>query len=391
MDAQPLALVPKMVRFIDHLRDNDFSVDPAETEAALRLLADDHAPPLMRARQSLRILLACRKEEWERFDDLFEAYWFSRGRVRTRTSSTSSSATGQQHPDLWQDHLDGRDRRAQKPGVVQEAVDDDGDAAGEGEGRLIASRQTMIQRTDLRHLTDPAEIAEAERLAYRLASVLRYRLSRRYRQARRGPRLDLRRTLRANISSGGEPFDLVQKKRPDRPVRLVVLLDVSGSMQPYSRFFLQFVKGLVCRWLETEAFLFHTRLVRVTDAVRDRDSIRAMSKLALMAEGFGGGTRIGACLKLFNERYAKRTLNSRTVFLILSDGYDTGSCDDLVDQLERLKKRGRRLVWLNPLLGWRDYQPINQAMMSAMPLIDHFAAAHTLEALALIESDLARL
>ncbi len=381
----------RMAGFLAQLRANDFTVGPAETEAALRLFDDERWLPRDRARLCLRILLACRREEWEHFDDLFEAYWFRRGRMREHKPSKPGAATGQQHPEIWQDHLDGRKDGNTKPGVQQEAVGDDGDLAEGGQGRLIASNQAVLQRTDLRHLTDPEEIAAAERLAYRLARSIRYRLSRRYRFHQKGTRLDLRRTIRANLSLGGEPLTLIQQKKPERPVRLVVFLDVSGSMQPYSRFFLQFVKGLVCTWLETEAFLFHTRLVRVTDAVRDRDSLRAMSRLALMAEGFGGGTRLGACLNIFNDRYAKSAVNSRTVFLCVSDGYDTGSCDDLVDELSRLKRRANKLVWLNPLLGWRDYEPVNSAMVAAMPFIDHFAAAHTLETLAAIEADLARL
>ena len=383
------APVARMVGFIDHLRSNDFSVGPKETEAALTLLADERWLPQRHARLGLRCLLASRKDDWERFDDLFEAYWFRRGKVRERAKQKPGAATGKQHPEIWQDHLG--DGRSAKRGAQQEAVGEDETVSSSGQGRLIATMETKLQRTDLRHITDPDEIKAAERLAHRLASAIRYRLSRRYRLQKRGPRLDIRRTIRANLQSGGDPLELVTKARPDRPVRLVALLDVSGSMQPYSRFFLQFVKGLVCSWLDTEAFLFHTRLVRVTDAVRDRDSIRAMSKLALMAEGFGGGTKLGHCLRVFNERYAKSTVNSRTVFLILSDGYDTGSCDDLVDALSRLKQRAPRLVWLNPLLGWRDYEPINRAMVAAMPLIDHFAAAHTLEALAAIEADLGRL
>jgi uncharacterized protein with von Willebrand factor type A (vWA) domain len=379
----------RMVGFIDHLRGNDFAVGPRETEAALSLLTDDRWTPPDRARLGLRCLLASRKDDWERFDDLFEAYWFKRGKVRERARPKPGAATGKQHPEIWQDHLG--DGRSAMRGAQQEAVSDDEAVSSAGEGRLIATTETTLQRTDLRHITDPDEIKAAERLAYRLASAMRYRLSRRYRLQKRSPRLDLRRTIRANLQNGGDPLNLITKGRPDRPARLVVLLDVSGSMQPYSRFFLQFVKGLVCSWLETEAFLFHTRLVRVTDAVRDRDSIRAMSKLALMAEGFGGGTKLGHCLNVFNNSYAKSTINSRTVFLILSDGYDTGSCDDLVDALSRLKQRAPRLVWLNPLLGWRDYEPINKAMVAAMPLIDHFTAAHTLEALAAIEPELARL
>ena len=391
--SQPPGATRRMLGFIDHLRANDFTLGPKETEDALTLLSNPRWLPLPEARRGLRILLTCRREEWTRFDDLFEAYWLQRGRIRdgheAKGKPGGAAATGKQHPQIWQDHLSDGDR-SKKPGAQQEAIGDQ-DVSSPGQGRLIATEESVLRRTDLRHITDPDEIRAAERLAFRLAFAIRYRLSRRYRPSQRGPRPDLRRTLRASLSTGGDPVDLITRARPDRPVRLVVLLDVSGSMQPYSRFFLQFIKGLVCSWLETEAFLFHTRLVRVTDAIRDKDSLRAMSKLALMAEGFGGGTKLGACLALFNDRYAKSVLNSRTVFLILSDGYDTGSCDDLVHQMTRLKKRVPRLVWLNPLLGWRDYEPINKAMVAAMPLIDRFAAAHTIEALAAIEADLARL
>lgn len=382
-------LTARMTGFIDHLRANDFAVGVSETEVALTLLADERWLPQARAKLGLRSLLTSRMDDWERFNDLFEAYWFGRGRIRERAMPTPGGTTGKQHPGIWQDHLE--DGPSKSSSAQRQAVDDQDVDLSPGRGRLIASAEHVLTRTDLRHITDPNEINAAERLAYRLAAAIRYRLSRRYRLSKRGLRLDLRRMIRANLQSGGDPLELVTKAKPDRPVRLVVLLDASGSMQPYSRFFLQFVKGLVCTWLETEAFLFHTRLVRVTDAVRDRDPIRAMSKLALMAEGFGGGTKLGHCLAVFNDRYAKRLLNSRTVFLIFSDGYDTGACEELVDALAKLKRRAPRMVWLNPLLGWRDYEPINKAMVSAMPLIDHFAAAHTLEALAAIETDLGRL
>ena len=152
--------------------------------------------------------------------------------------------------------------------------------------------------------------------------------------------------------------------------------------------FLQFVKGLVASWARTDAFLCHTRLVRVTDALRETDSIKAMTRLALMAEGFGGGTRLGPCLRTFNDRYAKAALSGRSVFIIMSDGYDTAPTEQLVSELARLKRRVRRLIWLNPLLGWASYAPVNRAMAAAMPFIDHFAAAHSLDALAALEPEL---
>jgi uncharacterized protein with von Willebrand factor type A (vWA) domain len=265
------------------------------------------------------------------------------------------------------------------------------DVDGDAPGRLIASERTTRMKTDLRHFTDPNEIAEAERLAHDLARAMRYRLSRRYRRDQRGVRLDLRKTIRANLSHGGEPITLIRKSRPNRPVRIVVFLDVSGSMKAYCRFFLQFVKGLVCAWIDTDAYLFHTKLIRITDAVRDTDSLKAMTRLSLMADGFGGGTKLGASLCQFNDNYAKRALNSRSVVIVLSDGYDTGTVNALSRELARLKRRAPRLVWMNPLLGWRHYQPVTAAMDAALPFIDHFAAANTLESLAAIEPELARL
>jgi uncharacterized protein with von Willebrand factor type A (vWA) domain len=375
--------------FVDHLRLNDFHVGPAETQVALQMLDEIGPLDLSRTRQSLKTLLAGRIEEWRRFDDLFEAYWFARAHERVAASSgEAQNRSDTKRPSIWSDHLDGDDEGAADQGIRPGSANEFGrDSAG----RIVASGQTNLQKADLRHIADPHEIAAAERLAYRLAVAMRYRLSRRYKAAHSGSRLDLRRTIRRNIHYGGEPLNLVHRARPDRPVRIVVLLDVSGSMKLYSRFFLQFVKGLVSQWIDTDAYLFHTKLVRVTDTLREKDAMKAMSRLALMADGFGGGTRLGESLKIFNDRHAKRALNSRTMFMILSDGYDTGAPDVLAGEIKRLKKRVRRIVWLNPVLGWRDYEPITKAMALALPMIDHFCAANTLVSLAAIEDDIARL
>jgi uncharacterized protein len=385
------ALTQRVAGFIAHLRLNDYPLGPAEARAALDLAGHVDLCDARDARLALKTLLAGCRTDWELFDDLFEAYWHRAGRVRERvTSPADRNAGASTRPKVWQDHLPA-DKSGDAPGPLSRTGgDDDRDATAE-ETRLAASKRTVIAGTDLRHIVDPAELAEAEALAGDLARAMRYRLSRRSRVANKGPRFDLRRTLRRNLCHGGDPIELVRRRRPDRPVRIVVLLDVSGSMQQYSRFFLQFVKGLVGTWAEADAFVFHTRLVRITDTLRERDPIRAMTKLALMAQGFGGGTRIGESLRVFNERYAKAALNSRSVVIILSDGYDTGSPELLAEQLKRLKRKARRIVWLNPLLGWRDYEPVAQAMSAALPHIDCFAAAHSLDALAALEGEFARL
>jgi len=371
----------RVIGFMHHLRLNDFVLGPQETQAALATLARTDLADRNAVRLSLKTLLTGRHDEWLRFDGLFESYWEKRGRVREAVQVSRSS---ERPPGLWTGHLPGADIGSTKASGPAE----DQSAATSG---LAASHQDSLVRTDLRHIADPHAIAEAERLALRLARAMAYRLSRRYRIDASGARLDLRRTIHRSIPHGGEPIELLQKHRPDRPVCIVLLLDVSGSMKPYAPIFLQFMKGLVSAWRETDAYLFHTRLVRVTDAMRERDPSSAMMRLSLMAEGFGGGTRLGESLKVFNEMYAKQALNSKSVVFILSDGYDTGTPKRLARELQRLKKRARRLVWLNPMLGWRDYEPVTRAMAAALPFIDHFAAAHTLESLAAIEGDLRRL
>ncbi len=385
------ALAGRVAGFVAHLRRNDFALGPGESAAALDLIGDIDGCDPRAVRLGLKSLLAGRKEEWERFDDLFEAYWQGRGRVRRRPAAPATDPRSRTPPGPWRDHLApsppaGGAERARPPGA--HGPDDD---EPRGTGRVVASRRSSLARADLRHLADPAELAEAERLAARLARAMRHRISRRYRNAPRAPRLDLRRTVRRNLGRGGEPVDLVRRRRRDRPVRIVVLLDVSGSMEPYSRFFLQFVKGLAGAWAESDAFLFHTRLVRVTEAMRDHDPVRAMSRLALLAQGFGGGTRIAGSLAAFNDRYARAALNRRSVVMILSDGYDTGDASTMACEMQRLRRRARRIVWLNPLLEWRGYEPVARAMAAALPFVDCFAPAHTLEALAAIEGELARL
>ena len=158
---------------------------------------------------------------------------------------------------------------------------------------------------------------------------MRARLVRRERVRRRGRRLDLRRTIHRNISHGGTLLDLAWRRRKIKPLRLVFLLDASGSMSLYTAFFVRFLHGVVDAFRESEAFVFHTRLAHVSASLRDRDVARAVDKLALMAQGIGGGTRIGESLATFNRWHARRVINSRTAVMIVSDGYDTGEPEHL--------------------------------------------------------------
>jgi uncharacterized protein with von Willebrand factor type A (vWA) domain len=220
---------------------------------------------------------------------------------------------------------------------------------------------------------------------------MRARLVRRERASRRGTRLDLRRTIHRNISRGGVLVDLTFRRRKPKPLRLVILLDASGSMNLYTAFFVRFIHGVVDAFREAEAFVFHTRLAHVSASLRDRDATRAIERLALMAQGVGGGTRIGESLSTFNRWHAKRVIHSRTAMMIVSDGYDTGAPEDLSAEMRRLRRRCRRIIWLNPLIGWRDYAPLARGMQAALPYVDLFAPAHNIDSLAALEPHLARI
>jgi len=235
------------------------------------------------------------------------------------------------------------------------------------------------------------EIAKVHALAARLARAMRARLVRREQARRRGQRLDIRRTIHRNVSKGGTPLDLVWRRRKVKPLRLVVLLDASGSMNLYTAFFVRFLHGVVDAFREAEAFIFHTRLAHVSPSLRDRDVARAVDRLGLMAQGIGGGTRIGESLATFNRWHARRVINSRTAIMIVSDGYDTGEPERLAAEMRRLRRRCRRIIWLNPLIGWKSFSPAARGMQAALPHVDLFAPAHNLESLAALEPYLAKI
>src|SRR5579862_7318819 len=380
----------RLAGFARTLRDNGFRIGLAETRDALAILASPAALRRASLRPALRALFCATHSDWERFDEIFVAFWHGYGMRQRQTLSGSplqsrAPARRLAEAQVPQDALGLPDR-------VQRRSEGDADAAADGRGRREgASRVEALTTADLRHIVDPEEVAATHALAARLARVMRARLIRREQVRRRGRRLDLRRTIHRSISHGGMPFELAWRRRKIKPLRLVVLLDASGSMSLYTAFFVRFLHGVVDSFREAEAFVFHTRLAHVSPSLRDRDVTRAVERLSLMAQGIGGGTKIGESLATFNRWHARRVINSRTALMIVSDGYDTGEPEELGEEMRRLRRRCRKIIWLNPLIGWRDYTPQARGMQAALPYVDLFAPAHNLASLAALEPYLAKI
>ncbi len=377
----------RVTGFIAHLRHNGLRLGVGEADLAMAALGAVDSIHPDDSRRALRAVCTGCKEEADRFDDLFDSYWMDMGRVRQKVIPTpSASVSDDVHSSR---HAKGQDLGS--AGSATAPDDQNGEANSDGTGKLIATEIRNLNRRDLRDLVRPEEIAEAEDVARRIGASLRDTRSRRRIAARKGDRLHFRKIIRHSLATGGEPMRLWRKKRPDRTRKIVALCDVSGSMSVYARVFLAFLAGLMRADPAADAYLFHTRLVRITEALRDKDTMRAIGRMSLMADGFGGGSKIGPSLTRFADTYAKRFVDGRSVVLILSDGYDTQAPEMIATALEKLRKRGCKVIWLNPLKGWADYTPVAEGMAAALPFLDAFKAANTLSDLAALEQDLAKL
>lgn len=324
---------------------------------AVRALAGADAETL---RFALRAALCSSKEEWDLFDRLFDA----------RPSPRSGPPRG----GLWVP------AGVAAAGTAQRQT-------GEGKMTVGAGLHEHLRKTDFSQVPAGHQ-QELERMAQRLLRRLSFRLSRRLKLSERRGRVDLRRTIRRSVSRGGDPLDLRYRNRKKRQARLVLLLDVSGSMNLYSLFLLRFAHALHQHFSSAETFLFSTGLVNITSTLRSRPLAGALRAVAEVPAGWSGGTKIGESLRDFDRRYGRHSLRRDTLLMVMSDGWDTGEPEVLAAELRAIKGRVRKIVWLNPLLGLQEYRPVTRGMAAALPYIDVFAPAHTLESLLDLERHL---
>jgi uncharacterized protein with von Willebrand factor type A (vWA) domain len=355
----------RLVGFPGFLRANGYAVGGNDAVGLLDTVAQGEILDRQVLRWNVKALLCGRAEEWRRFDDLFEAYFrppnkrlvVAGGVAATRARERSAVPTG------------GAEGEPPVEGTGR-AASGDGEA---GSARYAASRAEATGSTDFSELARTEHTHDVEALMRRFARRLKHVRLRREARFDRGRRLDLQGTIRRSVAQGGTPLRLAWKDyRRVRP-RLVLLLDVSRSMSAYSFFYLRLARALCGELADTHCFLFHTRITGVGEALRDPDPWRSQERLHVLAVGWGGGTRIGECLRDFNRVKGARLIHSRTAVVIVSDGYDTGEPEVLAGALATLRRRSRRLVWLNPLLAQRGYRPESRAMRAALPYLDLLA------------------
>lgn len=326
----------------------------------------------------LRSVLMARIEEQPAFDRCFEAFWKRQGEIPPIMGGLLSPTPARPHDDQSQPgtlKVAGQKRE----GVALEAwVGEDEGEESEPLGVPGMSDREYLMEQDFSSFPSD-QLDEVARLTVEIARRLAAHRSRRRRPTRRRGVIDLRRTVRANLMRG-ELIELRQKERKRRKVRLVLLCDISGSMDLYNRFLLLFLYALQNVFGRVETFTFSTRLTRISPYLMGRSYRQVLKRLTDLKD-WSGGTRIGECLADFNREWGSRLLDRRTIVLVISDGWDTGEPELLAGELLKIKRRTGRLFWLNPLLGNPAYQPLTRGMAAALPLLDRFAPAHNLESL----------
>ncbi len=228
---------------------------------------------------------------------------------------------------------------------------------------------------------DVHELAQLYRLMSRLELATPLRRTRRHEQARHGRQIDMRRTLRGSLRTGGDPIRLARRRRRIAPRRLVMLCDISGSMEPYARAYLQFLTCAVGSGPRAEAFVFATRLTRLTRALASRHPERSIQRAATAAPDWSSGTRIGDALKAFNDRHGRRGMARGAVVVILSDGWERGDPTVVGREMERLARLAHRIVWVNPRVGASAFSVQAGGMVSALPHCDALVSGHSFQAL----------
>jgi uncharacterized protein with von Willebrand factor type A (vWA) domain len=363
-----MLLVTNIVRFVGLLRDAGVHVHGGRVPDVVSAMERVGVSRRTHVKAAMRSLLIHRREDISLFDDAFDRFWRARKTLQEGLPLVS---------------LGERPRVVASPRAGTSVTFDSDEDGSASSARPLAvgawSSAAMLRTRDFAELS-PLELVQAEAMLDRMTWRLGRRRTRRWVRASSGT-IHLRPIVRANMAYGGELVQLPRRVRRERARPVVVLADVSGSMERYARMLLQFVYGLSATARDVESFVFSTTLTRVTRELSRGGGGKALSRVVGRVRDWGGGTRIGDALRAFNLHYARRVMRHGPIVIIISDGWDRGDPEHLARELARLGRSCRRLIWLNPLLGSATYEPLTRGMQAALPHIDDFLPAHNLVSL----------
>ena len=315
--------------------------------------------------------LIINREDMELFTLLFNEYW---GTIETAEEPAfTEKKTGEGTADSG-------DMEQERQRSEGDNTDDRDEEDAESEQTGYSSRELLAQK-DIDAMTDE-ELEQARKVIAELIAVLANRRSRRFKPAKSGAQLDFRKIFRRSMPYGEYCLKPAHRTHRLKKNKLILFCDVSGSMERYSRFLIQLICAMGAKISNIEVAVFSTRMTSITPYLNRRDIDEVVQQMSEQVHDWAGGTNIGGCLRELNEQQAHQMLSSHTIAVILSDGWDQGDADLMRDEMEQLRRRVHRIIWLNPLLGNASYQPLCKGMQTALPFLDHFLPVHNLESLA---------
>lgn len=365
MITRQTSLSRNIVQFCRFLRQKGFSVTIEEETLSLQALQFINYNNNEVFKQALKATLCRNKSQLDEFDNLFQEYW--------KELNKAVDVKLKEEPKVKPNYQQQASYKALKKWLH-------GNGNNETEETATYSMQENLSKRDFSTVPED-EVEEIMQTIKSIAKRLAAKTNRRYELSPKTDMPDLRKTLRKNLRRGGELLDIVHRRPKQNRVKLVLLCDVSRSMELYSAFLIQFMYAFQQVYRRMETFVFSTSLKRITSLLKQKNFHEAMQQLSHENNGWSGGTRIGESLDVFVKEYGKKMIDSKTFVIILSDGWDTGNIDLIKKNMEFIHSKSKKLIWLNPLAGFEDYKPHVAAMKAALPFIDVFAPAHNAESL----------
>jgi len=322
-----------------------------------------------------RTNLIAGESDRETFDTAFNLFWrYPRPEFQAVEMEEQTP-----EPSALQDLSDAGDEQD----IVEQWLDTEAEESEEGEedDPVAYSAEDILSRKDFSEFTKE-DMEQAREIVAKLAAVLATKLSRRKVVGKKGKIIDFRRSWRQSLVHGGEPLELIQKQQKIKKTKILLLCDVSGSMDCYAKFLIQFIYGMQQELREVDVAVFSTHLTDITGLLRRKGLAEGLNEVSNVVPDWSGGTKIGESLLEFYRQFAPSFSAYRSVVILISDGWDRGDVDVLRRSMEMIHRHAYRLIWLNPLLGSDGYQPICRGIRTALPYVDYFLPAHNLESLA---------